>query len=123
MTERRRILVIDDESDVLDTVRIGLELAGFTVLATPDGAQGLRVADAEKPDLVLLDLQMPTLNGIEVCRRLKEGGETKTTPVIILSAHADESSRLSARKVGADDYVLKPFDMRELVDLIHTFLR
>lgn len=123
MTERVRILVIDDESDVLDTISVALELAGFDVLAAADGSRGMALANAEHPAAILLDVQMPALNGIEVCKRLKNDVATASIPVIILSARADLAARSSAAEAGADDYVGKPFAMRELVGKIRSLLR
>ncbi len=122
MADSKRILVIDDEPDVLDTIRVGLEIAGFEVLGGYDGQEGLELARAERPSLILLDVQMPKLNGFQVCRELKQDPDTNAIPVIFLSARTDQSSQFWGKETGALDYICKPFAIRDLVEKINEVL-
>src|SRR5690348_1858574 len=117
------VLVIDDEKDLLELVRYNLEKEHIHVFTAGDGAAGLDIAIKELPDLVILDLMMPGMTGLEVCRRLR--GETKTArmPIIMLTAKAAEADRVVGLEMGADDYVVKPFSPRELVARVRAVLR
>ena len=117
------ILVIDDEKDLIELVRYNLEKEGFDVIGAPDGKAGLEVARAHRPDLILLDLMMPGMDGLEVCRRLREDARTAGIPVILLTAKATEADRVVGLEMGADDYVTKPFSPRELVARVKVRLR
>jgi DNA-binding response OmpR family regulator len=105
-----RVLVVDDDPIVSDVVRRYLEQAGCAVRLAADGAAGLAAVDAERPDLVVLDLMMPGIDGLEVCRRLRD--QQPTLPVIMLTALGEEVDRVLGLEVGADDYVSKPFSPR-----------
>jgi two-component system phosphate regulon response regulator PhoB len=117
------ILVVEDEADILELVAFNLEAAGFKVLKSKDGQQALNLARAQRPDLVVLDLLLPGLDGREVCRQLKRGKETDHIPVLILSALAEETDRVVGFEIGADDYLTKPFSPRELVLRARAILR
>lgn len=117
------ILVIDDEKDLTELVRYNLEKEGFDVIGTPDGESGLEVAHAHRPDLVLLDLMLPGMDGLEVCRRLRAESRTSRVPVIMLTARASEADRVVGLEFGADDYLVKPFSPRELAARIKAVLR
>ncbi|MCB9566790.1 MAG: response regulator transcription factor [Myxococcales bacterium] len=119
------ILIVDDEQDLIDSLRFNLEREGYTVLDACDGHRALDVIEerAAPPDLVLLDLMMPNLSGTEVCRRMRMSDRTRTTPVIMLSARGDEIDRVVAFELGVDDYVTKPFSVRELLLRIRAILR
>ena len=117
------ILVADDDSDILQFVDVNLRLEGFEILIARDGEQALRMAIAHLPDLVLLDVMMPGLDGFEVCRRLRADARTSHTPVILLSARSMTVDKVIGLTSGADDYVLKPFDPLELVARVRTTLR
>ena len=117
------ILVIDDEKDLIELVRYNLEKEGFDVVGAADGKAGLEVAREHRPDLILLDLMMPGLDGLEVCRRLRADGRTAGIPVILLTAKATEADRVVGLEMGADDYITKPFSPRELVARVKTRLR
>ncbi len=117
------ILVIDDEKDLIELVRYNLQKEGFDVIGAPDGKAGLEVAREHRPDLILLDLMMPGLDGLEVCRRLRADGRTAGIPVILLTAKATEADRVVGLEMGADDYVTKPFSPRELVARVKVRLR
>jgi DNA-binding response OmpR family regulator len=114
-------LVVDDDATVSDVVRRYLEQAGFQVGLAADGAAGLAAAAAQQPDLVVLDLMMPGIDGLEVCRRLRR--QLPNLPVVMLTALGEEADRVLGLEVGADDYVTKPFSPRELVLRIHSVLR
>ncbi len=117
------ILVVEDEVAQLETLRYNLEKEGFRVVAADDGEEGVLVAREEMPDLVVLDWMLPTLSGIEVCRRLKSSSETSDIPVIMLTARGEESDRVRGLEIGADDYVVKPYSMGELIARIRARLR
>jgi DNA-binding response OmpR family regulator len=115
------VLVVDDDATVSDVVRRYLEQAGCAVRLAADGAAGLAAVDAERPDLVVLDIMMPGLDGLEVCRRLRH--RQPGLPVIMLTALGEEIDRVLGLEVGADDYVTKPFSPRELVLRVRSVLR
>ncbi len=118
-----KILVVDDEKNILELVRFNLEREGYEVLMALDGAHGLELARKEKPDLIVLDVMLPGMNGLEVCQELYRDATTKSIPVIMLSARAEELDRVLGLEMGADDYVTKPFSPRELVARIKARLR
>jgi len=118
-----RILVIEDESDVVQVLDYNLRQAGYDVLAAERGREGLRLAREQQPDLVLLDLMLPDLAGTEVCRALKDDAATRGTPVVMLTARGEEIDRVVGFELGADDYITKPFSVRELVLRIRAILR
>lgn len=121
-TERpiQRILVVDDEPVVTEVVQRYLKLEGFDVAIASDGLKALEVAGSWKPDLVVLDLMLPKLDGLSVCRELRSN---TTTPIIMLTARGEESDRIVGLELGADDYVVKPFSPRELVARVKSVLR
>src|SRR4051812_16423253 len=110
-----RILIIEDEQDVIDLLTLHLRKAGFLVSTAADGAIGLRTAREELPALIILDLMLPRMPGLEVCKVLKTDANTRSIPVIMLTAKAEEIDRIVGLEFGADDYVTKPFSPRELV--------
>jgi len=117
------ILLIEDEKNIVELVRYNLEREGYRVLIARDGETGLQMIDRERPDLILLDLLLPQLDGLEVCRRLKQHSTSRQTPVIMLTAKAAEADKVAGLELGADDYVTKPFSPRELVARIRAILR
>jgi phosphate regulon transcriptional regulator PhoB len=118
-----RILIIEDEQDVLDLLTLNLRKAGFVVTTATDGATGLRSAREESPALIILDLMLPRMPGLEVCKVLKTDSRTRNIPVIMLTAKAEEIDRIVGLEFGADDYVTKPFSPRELVLRVTAILR
>ena len=118
-----RILIVDDESDLVSVLRMGLEIEGFEVIDAADGEAGLRLAQREKPDLVVLDLMLPKIDGYKVCRTLKFDERYRTLPIVVLSARSGEQDKKLALDMGADAFVSKPYDMGELVRLIRGQLR
>ena len=114
------ILVVDDEPKIMRLARDYLEQSGFRVLPVSDGPTALAAARQEKPDLVVLDLNLPGLDGLDVCRALRR---ESAVPIIMLTARADEADRLIGLELGADDYIVKPFSPRELVARVRAVLR
>jgi DNA-binding response OmpR family regulator len=117
------VLVIDDEKDLIELVRYNLDKEGFQVISALDGEAGLALATSELPDAVVVDLMLPGIDGLEVCRRLRTGERTAKIPVIMLTAKASESDRVVGLELGADDYVTKPFSPRELAARLKAVLR
>lgn len=114
------ILVVEDEPSLLDTLEYSLKKQGYEVLTAGDGLQAVALARREKPDLVVLDLMLPGMDGIEVCRTLRQDMHM---PILMLTARADEIDKVVGLEVGADDYVTKPFSMRELMARVKALLR
>jgi two-component system phosphate regulon response regulator PhoB len=117
------ILIIDDEKDLLELVRYNLEKDAYDVICASDGQSGFEIAVKHRPDLIVLDLMMPGIDGLEVCRRLRAENRTVHTPLIMLTARATEADRIVGLEMGADDYVTKPFSPRELVARVKAVLR
>ncbi len=115
-----RILVIEDEKNIVDIIKLYLEQAGYTVLCASDGIAGLELHAREHPDLIILDLMLPILDGMEVCRRIRNWANT---PILMLTARQGEDDRVDGLEVGADDYLVKPFSPRELVSRVKAILR
>lgn len=119
----KRILVADDEPDVLNLVSLNLKGAGFTVLEAEDGNVALTQAKESLPALIVLDLMLPEMSGLEVCKALKKDPQTAQIPVVMLTAKAEEIDRIVGLELGADDYITKPFSPRELVLRVKSVLR
>ena len=117
------VLVIDDETDLVELVRYNLEKDGFKVEGAADGETGLALAAREQPDLILLDVMLPGIDGLEVCRILRSEPRTARIPVIMLTARGAEPDRVVGLELGADDYVTKPFSPRELTARVKAHLR
>jgi len=115
-----RILVVDDERSITDLLVYNLQRSGYQVVVACDGRQALRLAQAERPDLVILDLMLPGLDGLDVCRALRREG---SIPIIMLTARDEEIDRVVGLELGADDYVTKPFSVRELMARVKAVLR
>jgi DNA-binding response OmpR family regulator len=118
-----RILVVDDEPDVIELVRFNLQQAGFEILAAESGDEALQKARANAPDLVVLDVMLPEMDGFEVCKRLRIEAATARLPIIMLTAKAGEVDRILGLEIGADDYLTKPFSPRELVLRVKKLLQ
>lgn len=115
-----KILVVDDERSIVDVLTYNLTKAGYQSVVARDGEQALQLARAEKPDLVILDLMLPGIDGLEVCRALRKDG---ALPIIMLTAKDEEVDRVVGLELGADDYVVKPFSVRELMARVKSVLR
>lgn len=117
------VLVVDDEKDLVDLVKYHLEKEGLKCLEARDGETALQVAKERLPDLVVLDLMLPGLDGLEVCRKLRKDPKTSSIAIIMLTAKAEEVDRIVGLEMGADDYLVKPFSPRELVARVKAVLR
>lgn len=120
---KENILVVDDEEDILELVQYNLAKEGYQVTGATTGEQGLEAARAKHPDLVLLDLMLPGMDGLDVCKVLKNDGATQDIPVIILSAKGEEADIVTGLEIGADDYIVKPFSPRVVSARIKSVLR
>jgi two-component system alkaline phosphatase synthesis response regulator PhoP len=117
------IAIIEDESNIVELVKYNLDREGYHTISANNGKKGLDLVRQELPDLVILDLMMPELDGISVCKQLRADPQTKNIPVIILTAKSEEADRVLGLEMGADDYVTKPFSPRELVARVRAVLR
>ena len=117
------LLVIEDDPDIVELLRYNLEREGYRVLVATDGERGLAEAVRHPPELILLDLMLPGLDGLEVCRRLRAQDETRGTPVLMLTAKSEETDIVIGLELGADDYLTKPFSPRELLARVRALLR
>ncbi len=117
----KKILIVEDERNIVDILAFNLAREGYSTLEALDGALGLQLAMEKDPDLILLDLMLPKMDGFEVCRRLREAG--KATPIIMLTAREEETDKVLGLELGADDYITKPFSMRELLARVKSNIR
>ena len=122
MADKQRILLVDDEPSIVKMVGKRLEVEGFDVAIAMDGQEGLSRAQADRPDLIVLDLMLPKLNGYEVCTMLKQDARYQRIPIILFTAKAQEKDEKLGMECGADAYVRKPFRAQELLDKIRTLL-
>ena len=118
----KKILVVDDEVDLVETVRFPLELEGFDVLVSYNGEDALNQARKEKPDLIILDLMLPKLDGYKVCRLLKFDERYKYIPILMLTAKTQEKDKILGKETGADEYITKPFEMDYLMEKVKAYL-
>ena len=123
MEKPKKILIVDDEADMRVMFSTRLEISNFEVIEAEDGEEGLEKAKKEKPDLIVLDLMLPKINGFEVCRMLKFDDADKDIPIIVLSALSQQNEREKAAQCGADAYFIKPFDLGLLVTKIESLLK
>ena len=123
MSQKKRILLIEDEEDIAALIKLQAELSGYKLHVEVDGINGFRAIEREKPDLVVLDLMLPGMNGYDLCRKIKATTELRNIPVIILSAKSEELDVLLGLELGADDYVAKPFSPKILISRIKAVLR
>jgi phosphate regulon transcriptional regulator PhoB len=119
----KKILIADDEKDIVELIAYNLERDGFAVCKALDGRKAWEAVNAEKPDLVILDLMMPVMPGMEVCRRIRDQAATASMPIIMLTAKSDPVDKVIGLEVGADDYVTKPFHVQELIARVRAVLR
>lgn len=117
----KRVLIVEDEKSIVDILSFNLTKEGYETLEAYDGATGLQLAREKDPDLILLDLMLPRMNGFDVCRNLREGGSA--IPVIMLTAREEETDKVLGLELGADDYITKPFSMRELLARVKANIR
>ena len=117
----KTVLIVEDEQNIVDILAFNLSREGYDTMEAYDGATGLQLALEHNPDLILLDLMLPGMNGFEVCRRIRETGST--IPVLMLTAREEEADKVMGLELGADDYITKPFSMRELLARVKTNIR
>lgn len=120
--EKKKILIVDDEPDLVETLTVILELEGYECIVADDGNRGLERAREEKPDLIILDVMLPGMDGYKICRLLKFDEQYRRIPVIMLTARAQDEDRLTGEQTGADCYMTKPFSTEELVARVKEFL-
>ena len=116
----QKIVVVEDDINIAELLRLYLEKDGFEVLIAHDGGEGLRLAEAEKPDLVMLDIMLPVMDGWQVCRAIRKNSKT---PIIMLTAKGETEDKVTGLEMGADDYIVKPFEVKELLARVHAVLR
>ncbi len=121
--KQQHIVIVEDEADIAEVIEYSLSREGFETSSALNGQDGLELAQSVKPDLVLLDLMLPGLDGIEICRELKSDANTRSIPIIMVTAKGDESDIVLGLSMGADDYVTKPFSPKELVARVKAVLR
>ncbi len=117
----KTVLVVEDEANIVDILAFNLQREGYRVLSAYDGQAGLDLARSEKPDLILLDLMLPKMNGFDVCKTLRDDGDT--VPILMLTAREEESDKVRGLELGADDYITKPFSVRELMARVKSNIR
>jgi len=118
-----RILVVDDEKDLVELISYNLEKEGYSVFKAYNGEEALQVAESQKPDLVILDLMLPGMQGMEVCQLIRKNPAISTLPIIMVTAKGDEIDRILGLEMGADDYITKPFSVRELLARVRAVIR
>ena len=121
MDNQKTVLIVEDEKNIVDILRFNLQREGYRTCEAYDGADGLEKARANHPDLILLDVMLPKMNGFDVCRTLRQEGDN--VPVIILTAREEEADKVLGLEIGADDYITKPFSMRELIARVGANIR
>jgi DNA-binding response OmpR family regulator len=122
-TKVRSIVIVEDDEDIADSIRYNLEREGFRIRVAATGEEALNVILERPPTLIILDLNLPHISGFEMCRRLRSEAATTQVPILILTARTDESDKVLGLNLGADDYITKPFGMRELVARVNAVLR
>jgi DNA-binding response OmpR family regulator len=122
-TAPKKVLIIEDEKEILELVKLYIERGGYRVVTATNGTEGLKAVKTERPDLIILDLMLPEVDGLEVCKRIRNAPETATLPIIMLTAKAEEFDTVIGLELGADDYVTKPFSPKALVSRVKALLR
>ncbi len=120
---KERVLIVDDEEDILNLVKYNLERDGYEIVAVTSGEAAVRAARSEVPDLILLDLMLPGMDGLDVCRILKNDNNISSTPIVMLTAKGDDSDIVTGLELGADDYITKPFSPKVLIARVKAVLR
>ncbi len=117
------VLVVDDEPDLVELLQYALEAAGFRVVTASDGVSGLSMAESEKPDVMVIDIMMPRMDGVALTEQIRQRGALRTTPILMLTARTDESDEIAGLEAGADDYLPKPVSPKRLVSRVNALLR
>ena len=118
-----KIMIVDDEQDIMELLSYNLEKEGFSTVKAYDGEAALGMVRSEKPDLMILDLMLPKMNGLDVCKAIRRNPETANLPIIMLTAKGEEIDKIIGLEIGADDYITKPFSVKELVARVRSLLR
>jgi DNA-binding response OmpR family regulator len=121
--EKKKILLVDDEVDLVKTIQFSLELEGYKVLVSYNGEDALNQARKENPDLILLDIMLPKLDGYKVCRLIKFDEQYKHIPILMMTAKTQEKDKLMGKETGANEYITKPFDIDELMKKVKAYLK
>jgi len=121
--DKRRVLIVDDEEDLVKIVAFTLKHAGYDILTAYNGNEGLRAAQEEKPDLIILDLMLPKMDGYKICALLKANSKYSHIPIIIFTARAQETDKEMSKEAGANAYISKPFEPEVLLDMVKKLLR
>ncbi|OGH96751.1 MAG: hypothetical protein A2039_09480 [Candidatus Melainabacteria bacterium GWA2_34_9] len=120
---KKKILIVDDEPDIVETLKFLVESEGFESIIAMDGEEALRKAKEENPDVMILDVMLPKINGYKVCRLLKFDNKYKHIPILMVTARSQEEDKVIGEETGADEYITKPFDINELIEKIHLYLK
>ncbi|WP_244833242.1 response regulator transcription factor [Clostridium sp. BJN0001] len=120
---KEKILIVDDEENIVELLRFNLENSEYNVFSAGDGIEALKIANQEKPDLILLDLMLPGIDGLDVCKEIKKNPDTINTGIIMITAKSEELDKVLGLELGADDYITKPFSVRELLARVKAVLR
>jgi len=122
MTDKKKILIVDDEKDIVETLQFLLESENYLCVSAFDGEDALFKAKNEKPDLIILDVMLPKINGYKVCRLLKFDAKYKNIPVLMVTARSQEEDKVIGEETGADEYITKPFDIQKLLDTVNLYI-
>lgn len=120
--DKKKILIVDDEPDIVETLKFLIESEGFESVTALDGEDALKKAKEENPDLMILDVMLPKINGYKVCRLLKFDGKYKHIPILMVTARSQEEDKVIGEETGADEYITKPFNIDELIQKIRSYL-
>ena len=118
----KKILIVDDEKDIVETLAFMLKTKGFECICAYDGEEGLSLAKSSNPDLIILDVMMPKINGYKICRLLKFDNKYKNIPVIMITARSQDEDKIIGEETGADEYITKPFEFSEVLEKINKYL-
>lgn len=118
----KKILVVDDESDIIEILKFMLEAHGYECITATDGEEGLKAAKEENPDLIILDVMMPKINGYKICRLLKFDNKYKNVPIFMLTARSQDEDKIIGEETGADEYITKPFDVDFVVEKVKSYI-
>jgi len=116
-----KILIVDDEKDIVETLSFMLNAKGYEIISAYDGEEGLKLAKEEKPDLIILDVMMPKINGYKICRLLKYDAKYKNIPIVMVTARSQDNDKLIGEETGADEYITKPFEFSDILEVINKY--
>ena len=118
----KKVLIVDDEQDIVESLKFVLEASGFTCFCAYNGEEGLHMAKEVSPDLIILDVMMPKINGFKICRLLKYDNKYKNIPILMVTARSQDEDRLIGEETGVDEYITKPFELDEIVKKVEGYL-